>query len=146
MNATYGQQVEFYPIPSADPDTLPDYLTGGGRFDFQTAELTKTTEDGQTAKLAIGDRVEFYVEVFDRNPAPDRPPGKSEARIKEVLKCQRSIVAAGPNAPGREPRSATWKRNNATCLIRSPIDRADGSKPAHGSKPSPWALIGRPPG
>ncbi len=85
VNAQYAQQVEFHPVPSADPDTLPDYLSGGGRFDFQTAELTKLTEDGQIAKLEIGDRVEFYVEVFDRNPTPNRPPGKSEARIKEVL-------------------------------------------------------------
>jgi hypothetical protein len=84
-NAQYGQQVEFHPVPSADRDTLPDYLTGGGRFDFQTAELTKLTDDGRPAKLEIGDRVEFYVEVFDRNPDPNRPPGRSEARIKEVL-------------------------------------------------------------
>jgi hypothetical protein len=83
--AGYGQQVEFFPIPSADRDTLPDYLSGGGRFDFQTAELTKITEDGKLAKLEIGDRVEFYVEVYDRNPSPNRPPGKSESRIKEIL-------------------------------------------------------------
>jgi hypothetical protein len=84
-NATFGQQVEFHAVPSPDRDTTPDYLTGGGRFDFQTAELTKITEDGKLAKLEIGDRVEFYVEVYDRNPAPNRPAGKSEARIKEVL-------------------------------------------------------------
>jgi hypothetical protein len=84
-NAEYGQQVEFFPIPSADRDTLPDYLSGGGRFDFQTAELTKITEEGRVAKLEIGDRVEFYVEVYDRNPRENRPPGKSESRIKEVL-------------------------------------------------------------
>ena len=64
---------------------MPDYLTGGGRFDFQTAELTKLTEDGRLAKLEIGDRVEYFVEVFDRNPAPNRPPGRSESRIKEIL-------------------------------------------------------------
>jgi hypothetical protein len=85
VNAAFGQQVEFFPMPSPDRDTTPDYLTGGGRFDFQTAELTKITEEGKLAKLEIGDRVEFYVEVYDRNPAKDRPPGRSEARIKEVL-------------------------------------------------------------
>jgi hypothetical protein len=83
--AEYGLQTEFYLIPSADRDTTPDYLSGGGRFDFQTAELTKITDEGKLAKLEIGDRVEFYVEVFDRNPAPGRPPGRSEARIKEIL-------------------------------------------------------------
>jgi hypothetical protein len=84
-NADAFRQVEFHPVPSPDKETTPDYLTGGGRFDFQTAELTKFTEDGRTAKLEIGDRVEFYVEVFDRNPAPGRLPGRSEARIKEIL-------------------------------------------------------------
>jgi hypothetical protein len=84
-NADFGQQVEFFPIPSADRDTMPDYLNGGGRFDFQTAELTKLTEDGRVAKLEVGDRVEFYVEVYDRNPTPNRPPGRSESRVKELL-------------------------------------------------------------
>lgn len=84
-NAVYGLQVEFHPVPSADRETMPDYLTGGGRFDFQTAELTKITEDGRVAKLEVGDRVEFYVEIFDRNPTPNRPPGKSETRMKEIL-------------------------------------------------------------
>lgn len=81
----FGQQVEFFPVPSPDRETLPDYLTGGGRFDFQTAELTKLTEGGSLSKLEVGDRVEFYVEVHDRNPDPNRPPGRSEARIKEIL-------------------------------------------------------------
>jgi len=85
INVQFGQQVEFHPVPSPDRETTPDYLTGGGRFDFQTAELTKITEEGKLAKLEIGDRVEYYVEVFDRNPVPGRAPGKSEARIKEIL-------------------------------------------------------------
>jgi hypothetical protein len=79
------QQVEFHIVPSPDRDTTPDYLTGGGHFDFQTAELTKVDEEGNSSKLAIGDRVEYFVEVFDRNPAPGRPPGRSESRVKEIL-------------------------------------------------------------
>ena len=115
VNAEYGQQVEFHPMPSPDRDTLPDYLAGGGRFDFQTAELTKITDDGKLAKLEIGDRVEFYVEVFDRNPTPNRPPGRSEARIKEVLSRERG-PARGSTRRGRpKARSATWRRNNGTC-------------------------------
>ena len=85
VNAQFDQQVEFHPVPSPDRETTPDYLTGGGRFDFHTAELTKLTEEGKLAKLEIGDRVEYYVEIFDRNPVPSRAPGKSEARIKEIL-------------------------------------------------------------
>ena len=89
-NSGFGEQVQFHPAKSSDRETTPDYLTGGGRFDFQTAQLTKVTEDGKTGKLEIGDRVEFYVEVYDRNPNPardgkPRPAGKSETRLKEIL-------------------------------------------------------------
>ena len=82
--------MQFHAAKSSDPDTTPNYLTGGGRFDFQTGQLTKLTDDGKIAKLEIGDRVEFYVEVYDRNPNPGkdnkpRPAGKSETRLKEIL-------------------------------------------------------------
>lgn len=85
VNAGYGEQVEFHAAPSLDPETMPDYLTGGGRFDFQTAELTKITDDNKTGKVDVGDRIEFYLEVFDRNPTPGRKPGRSEIRLKEIL-------------------------------------------------------------
>jgi hypothetical protein len=81
-----GMQVELHACPSRDPESLPDFLTGGGRFDFQTSDLTKTDpETGKISKVEIGDRIEFYVEVFDRNPAMGRKPGKSEIRMKEIL-------------------------------------------------------------
>jgi hypothetical protein len=80
----YNSSVEFYPIPAAGSAAEPDGLEAGGRYNFQTAALTKATPDGP-AMLAVGDRVEFYVEVFDRNPAPGRPPGRSESRIKTVV-------------------------------------------------------------
>ena len=76
-------QVEFYPFPAAGPDDPPG-VEAGGRYNFQTAALTKKGPDGRDAKLEVGDRVEFYVEVFDRNPAPGRPGGKSETRLKTV--------------------------------------------------------------
>jgi hypothetical protein len=80
----FNSSVEFYPIPAADPATEPDGLEAGGRYNFQTAALTKATPAGPV-KLEVGDRVEFYVEAFDRNPAPGRPPGRSESRIKTVV-------------------------------------------------------------
>lgn len=80
----FNASVEFYPIPAANPGAEPDGLEAGGRYNFQTAALTKATPNGP-AKLEVGDRVEFYVEVFDRNPAPGRPPGRSESRIKTVV-------------------------------------------------------------
>lgn len=79
----YGQ-VEFYPIPSADPESEPPGLEAGGRYNFETAALKKV-EKGKESKLAVGDRVEFHVAVYDRTPAPNRPPGRSESRIKAVV-------------------------------------------------------------
>ena len=76
-------QVEFYPLPAADADADPAGLEAGGRYSFQTAALLKKTVGGN-AKLEVGDRVEFYVESFDRNPAKGRPGGKSESRFKTV--------------------------------------------------------------
>lgn len=35
--------------------------------------------------LTIGDRIEFYVEAFDRNPDPKQQPGSSELRRKTVV-------------------------------------------------------------
>jgi hypothetical protein len=77
-------QVEFYLIPAASPDEPPG-LEAGGRYNFQTSALKKRLPNGEEAMLEVGDRVEFFVEVFDRNPAPGRPGGKSESRMKTVV-------------------------------------------------------------
>ena len=84
-NSGPDEPVQFYALPSPDPFAQPERLEGGGRFDFQTAKLTKVMPDGKEAELDVGDRVEFYVEAFDRNPAPNRAPGRSDARIKAVV-------------------------------------------------------------
>lgn len=78
-------QVEFYPLPSKDVEVEPSGLEAGGRYNFQTAALTKTGPDGRQKNLDLGDRVEFYVESFDRNPADGRVAGRSESRIKSVV-------------------------------------------------------------
>ena len=59
-------QIEFYPVPSPDPDTLPGELEGGGRYNFQTGGLRKKGIDGTESKLEVGDTVELYMEVFDK--------------------------------------------------------------------------------
>jgi hypothetical protein len=71
-----SDQVEFHAIPSPDPGRVPGRLEGGGRLDFQTKALPE---------LRVGDQVEYYVEVTDRNPAPGRKPGQSETRVKTVV-------------------------------------------------------------
>ncbi len=80
-------QVEFYRLPSPDPEREPDGLEAGGRINFQTTALTKSVEtDGKrtTAPLAVGDTVEVRVAVYDRHPgphaaatAPPDPPRRS---------------------------------------------------------------------
>jgi hypothetical protein len=77
-------QVEFYPFPSANIEETPPGLEAGGRYNFQTAALKKML-NGKETKLEVGDRVEFHVAVYDRNPDPNRTPGRSESRIKAVV-------------------------------------------------------------
>jgi hypothetical protein len=88
-------QVEFYPVPSPDPDTIPGELEAGGRYIFQTGGLKKKTPDGSEAKLEIGDTIELYMEVYDKYSTflegkkvagPVRPAGYTrEAKRKIVM-------------------------------------------------------------
>jgi hypothetical protein len=75
-NSRFRDQVEFFPIPSGDPDRQLSGVEGGGRFDFLTRAVSG---------LQAGDQIEYFVEVFDRNPEPGREPGRSEARVKTVV-------------------------------------------------------------
>jgi hypothetical protein len=85
LNSGPKDSIEFHKMASPAPLERPGELVGGGRFDFKTRTLKKQTPDGKQAELEVGDRVEFYIEVFDKNPAPNREPGKSEARIKAIV-------------------------------------------------------------
>ncbi len=85
-------QIEFYPMPSPNPATEPGELEAGGRYYFQTSALRKPGDEGSNARLEIGDRVEIYVEVFDKysvflegKKMPSRPAGYSQrAIVKEI--------------------------------------------------------------
>jgi len=68
--------VEFYPLPSPDPERIHGRTEGGGRFYFQTKPL---------AGLQAGDQIELFVEVFARNPALAKLPGRSETRVKAFV-------------------------------------------------------------
>ena len=83
-NSGEDGKVDFYRVPSSDPEADPPGLEAGGRYNFETAALKKAV-NGKETKLAVGDRVEFHVAVFDRNPDPRRSPGRSESRIKAVV-------------------------------------------------------------
>ncbi len=97
-------QVEFYRLPSPDPDQQPDALEAGGRINFQTAALTKAVvADGKrtTAKLEVGDTVEIRLAVYDRHPGPHasatRPPDPP-----------RRAANGGSPAPADPRRPAGW--------------------------------------
>ncbi len=83
-NSGEDGKVDFYRFPSPDIDSEPPGLEAGGRYNFETAALKKTV-NGKESKLEVGDRVEFHVAVYDRNPDPNRLPGRSESRIKAVV-------------------------------------------------------------
>src|SRR5262249_29406901 len=71
-----------------------DGKEAGGRYWFEVEGLTKTVPDGKggvkTEKIALGDTVELFVEVFDKGIKPDgspdaRPAGYLPAKRKTVL-------------------------------------------------------------
>ncbi len=69
-----SDETQFTAIPSPAPELFRGRKEGGGRFDFKTRELPE---------LKVGDRIEYFVEVFDRRPGSK--PGASEVRVKEVV-------------------------------------------------------------
>jgi hypothetical protein len=76
QNTGFRDQVEFHPVPSPDPDRILGRIEGGGCFDFQTRPIRG---------VEIGDQIEFCIEVFARNPALEKFPGRSETRIKTFV-------------------------------------------------------------
>jgi len=82
--------IEFYSLPSPALGKVPAALEAGGRYMFEIDGLQKKVPNGSggvtTAKLELGDTVELFVEVFDKNPTPNRPAGYTrEARLKIVV-------------------------------------------------------------
>jgi hypothetical protein len=71
---SFLDEIEFYALPSVNPDEVPGRQEGGGRFIFKTASLPK---------VKPGDKIEFYVEVQDSRIPP--LVGRSEVRVKEVV-------------------------------------------------------------
>ena len=90
--------IEFYLWPSPAPDAVPGGLEAGGRYNFEIDGLTKKIPDSTgsfvNAKLEVGDTVELFVEVFDKNPTPGRAPGYTkEARRKIVVTPEDARIA-----------------------------------------------------
>jgi hypothetical protein len=75
VNSRPGESVQYHAVPSGDPDRVLGRTEGGGRFDFQTRSLPD---------LKVGDRIEYYVAVANRDPAAPKV-GRSEVRQKLVV-------------------------------------------------------------
>lgn len=74
-NSRATDQVQFHAVPSREPERYLPRTDGGGRFDFQTRGLPD---------LKIGDRIEYYIEVTNRDPNSPQV-GRSETRMKTIV-------------------------------------------------------------
>ncbi len=75
QKSRWDDEIGFHAMPSSDPRQFLSRTQGGGRFVFRTLGLTD---------LKLGDRLEYYVEVFNRNPnAPGI--GASAIRVKNIV-------------------------------------------------------------
>jgi hypothetical protein len=124
-----GRNVEFYPLPSLDPDAEPGGLVAGGRYNFETAALLKTGKDGKTSKLEVGDRVEFRVAVYDRKHVAVE---KGLAVVADLLK-----LTAGRN---QDALAAKVQEFNALPLPETPALTAARSAVAADPKTAGDAL------
>lgn len=124
------RNVEFYPLPSLDPDAEPDGLVAGGRYNFETAALLKTDKEGKTSKLAVGDRVEFRVAVYDRKHAVIE---KALAAIDDLLKLL--------DRPDKAALAARRKEFNALPLPENDLVKAAREAAADDPKTATRVLL-----
>jgi hypothetical protein len=102
-------QVPFHARPAHEPGEIPR-LDGGGFFDVNTQDLRKLGADGKESKLELNDRISFWIEVYDCDPAVGREPGKSEIRVKTVRTPEEVAEIAQNAQREREAIQAITKR------------------------------------
>jgi hypothetical protein len=83
QNDVLKNRVEFTACPTREPGK-PSRTEGGGVFNFETAQLRKLGPNNQLVPLEVNDRVKFFIEVYDRDPALGRKPGESDIREKTL--------------------------------------------------------------
>jgi hypothetical protein len=115
-SGVYGQ-VEFWSIPSPDPNTEPGGLDAAGSKNFEVSDLRKRLPDGSLAKLELGDTVELYVEVYDKLPGPDSKPDPNRP-AGYTREAKRKIVATDDEA-----RMAIRMRDEARQKLRDQLDK-----------------------
>ncbi len=84
------EQVPFHALAVPRPPFVVPRSQGGGRFEFETANLLDAK--GEKIVLKAGDQVEFFVEVFNRNPdRAEAVAGRSETRVKTVVTAEEFV-------------------------------------------------------
>lgn len=82
-NTPPDKAVDFYALPSADPEHVLGRTLGGGRFHFKTSGIPDGK--GGTLKLEEGDKIEYCVEIHaDAGKHPERPVSRSESRVQTL--------------------------------------------------------------
>jgi hypothetical protein len=72
-------------VDFARPQDLLPRPEGGGHFDFETSDLLLNAKGGRL-ELEPGDQIEFFVEVFNRNPERSEAViGRSETRTRTFV-------------------------------------------------------------
>lgn len=129
QKAKFKNRVEFHAKPAPkktkdgdDPGESkpPSRLEGGGFFDFETANLKKKAMTGELVPLEVNDRITFYVEVFDRDPAPGREPGQSLPRTKTIATEEQVIEALQRTLKSEEEIAALEKRQKSVFTPAKP--------------------------
>jgi hypothetical protein len=84
VDSSDTEAVPFYPLPSPRPSEVWHRMHAGGRLDFQPAGILD--EEGQPFAFKQDDQIVVYVEVFNRNPDPEKAlMGKSRLREKDLV-------------------------------------------------------------
>lgn len=115
-SGVYGE-VEFWSIPAIDPRTEPSALEAAGSKNFEVSDLKKQMPDGSFQKVALGDTVELYLEVFDKLPGPDGTPDPNRP-AGYTREARRKIVVSDADA-----RIAIRLRDEAKQKLRDQLDK-----------------------
>jgi hypothetical protein len=141
VNSGPDHEIEFHQIPAFDPLQSPSGTAGGGRFDFKTAGLSD---------LKVGDKIEYYIEVYDRNPADSRAPGRSETRQKTVVTDIEYLAWTKMILQEQNRLMQLEKNQRGVFTAATPPDEPPSTRPVPRPRPTPpatafvksWQIIG----
>jgi hypothetical protein len=84
VDSSEKEQVPFFAMPSPNPKVQWPRVTAGGRLDYQPAKLLD--QEGKPFEFKVDDQIVIYVEVFNRNPDPQKAlMARSRLREKDIV-------------------------------------------------------------